>query len=54
MVLNTELDRLCPVRDFVASPVNYGVGCAGAGGGCVVAEPEQGVHADGFPVLDGC
>ena len=53
MVLNTELDRLRPVRDFVASPVNYGAGC-GAGGGCVVAEPEQGVHADGFPVLDGC
>ena len=54
MVLNTELDRLRPVRDFMASPVNYRVGCAGAGGGCVVAEPEQGVHADGFPVLDGC
>ena len=52
MVLNTELDRLRPVRDFVASPANYGVGCAGAGGGCVVA--EQGVDADGFPVLDGC
>ena len=49
MVLKNWLRPAPPGPRLVASPVNYG---AGAGGGRVVAEPEQGVHADGFPLLD--